>query len=101
MSLSYLSICPARGRGLLYLKVDIILVKKKKKKKEKKRKKNQIIRVVFFRTRQCTRLHRLGLQKCGKLKKKKKKKKWCVFGQTNFGKDMTDKLSKTHAKMRI
>ena len=62
MSLSYLNICPARGRGHLYLKVDTILVTKKKK--------NQIIRVVFFRTRQCTRLHRLGVQKRGKLKKK-------------------------------
>ena len=42
-------------------------------------------------------LHRLGVQKRAKLEKKG------VFLviQTNFGKDMTDKLRKMHAKTRI
>ena len=76
--------------GPFVLKLDIILVKKKKKKKKK-----NVIRVVF--QDQATRVHCLGVQKLAKLKKKS------VFlvTLTNFGKDMTDKLRKTHAKTRI
>ena len=73
------NIIPSKGHvyaeGHLYMKLDIILVKK--------------IHVMgcFIRTRQCTRVHRLGVQKRGKLKKKS------VFLVilTNFEKDMTDK----------
>ena len=51
------------GGGHLYLKLDIILVKK-----------IHLIRVVF-QTRQCTRVHHLGVQKHAKLGKK-----GCVLG---------------------
>ena len=48
---------------------------------------------MFFRTRQCTQVHRLGVQKRAKLEK------GCVFGHiTNFGKDMMDWLKKNACK---
>ena len=70
----------------MYLKLDIILVKKK-----------IMLLGLFFRTRQCTHVHSLGVQKCEKFAKKG------VFLVilTNFGKDMMDRLRKTHAKMLI
>ena len=51
---------------------------------------------LFFKTRQCTRVHRLGVQKRAKFEKR-------VFlvTLTNFGKDIADNLRKTHAKTRI
>ena len=52
---------------------------------------------MFFKTRQCTHVHRLGVQKRAKLKKKGV----CLVLLTNFGKDMANKLRKTHAKTRI
>ena len=63
------------------------------------RKKIHVIRGLglFFRTRQCTRIHRLGVQKREKLEKKG------VFlvMLTNFRKDMTVRLRKAHAKTHI
>ena len=72
--------------GHLYLKLDIILVKKK-----------FMYLGLFFRTIQCTCVHRLGVQKRPKLEKKG------VFLAilTSLGKEMTDKLRKTHAKTCI
>ena len=60
------------------------------------RQKIHVISVVF-RITHCTRVHRLGVQKRVQLEKRV-----CFLViQTNFGKDMTDKLRKMHAKTRI
>ena len=62
------------------------------------RKKKKIMYLgLFFRTIQCTCVHRLGVQKRPKLEKKG------VFLAilTSLGKEMTDKLRKTHAKTCI
>ena len=52
---------------------------------------------MFFRSRQCTRVYRLGVQKHPKLEKK-----GCVFlvMATNFGKDMTHNYQKKKKKKK-
>ena len=72
----------AWGWGHLYLKLDIILVKK-----------NHVIRVVFQDKAMYERTSFRGAKtyKIGK-------KGVFLAISTNFGKDMTDKLRKTHAK---
>ena len=62
--------------GHLYLKLDIILIKKK----------SRNVRNV----RQCTRVHRLGVQYI-----------YIRYLLINSGKDLTHKLRKTRAKTRI
>ena len=49
---------------------------------------------MFFRTRHCTRVHRLGVQKCAKLKKK-----GCVFGHIDkFWKGHDGQIKKNACK---
>ena len=74
-----------RGGVHLYLKLDIILEKK-----------IHVIRVVFQDQAIHARTSFLGANTC-----KIGKKGVFLFILTNFGKDMMDKLRKTHAEMHI
>ena len=69
----------------MYLKLDIILVKK-----------NHVIRVVFQDQAMYARTSFSGAKTC-----KIGKKGVFLVIVTYFGKDMTDKLTKTHAQTRI
>ena len=75
------------GGGHLYLKLDIILVKK-----------IHVIRVVFQDQAMHARTSFRGAKTC---KSGNLKKGVFLVILTNFGKDMTHRLRKTHAKMRI
>ena len=65
----------------MYLKLGIILVK------------NFTLLGLFFRTRQCTRLHRLGVQKRAKMEKR-----GCFWSYWHILERTYGKLRKTHAK---